>query len=103
MPSDEEIIRVVQDFCRKNVFEKQAQSNDAWDDYKPSWLRGARDPSGNELKEKTLSRITLERIQEKVRQKFGTNFIQVEKPVGEGSNLAFDFWNRTDRISRSGD
>lgn len=38
-------------------------------------------------------------IQEEVQQKFGTNHIRVEKPIGEGSNLAFDFWNRTDRTA----
>ena len=99
MPSDEEIIRVVQDFCRKNVFEKQTRNNTSWDDYKPSWLGEARDPSGNQLKEEKLSRFTHKRIQDEVQHRFGTNDIRVEKPVGEGSNLAFDFWNKTDRTA----
>jgi len=51
------------------------------------------------LKEEKLSRFTHKRIQDEVQRKFGTNDIQVEKPVGEGSNLAFDFWNRTDRTA----
>jgi hypothetical protein len=99
LPTDEEVVRVVQDFCRKNIFEKQTRNNNSWDDYKPSWLREARDPSGNELREERLSRFTHKRIQDEVKQRFGSNDISVEKPVGEGSNLAFDFWNRTDRTA----
>ena len=99
MPSDEEIIRVVQDFCGKNVFEIQTRNNNSWDDYRPSWLSEARDSSGNQLKEEKLSRFTHKRIQDEVQHRFGTNDIRVEKPVGEGSNLAFDFWNKTDRTA----
>ena len=58
LPSDEEIIRVVQDFCRKNVFEKQTRNNTSWDDYKPSWLSVARVSSGNQLKVEILSSFT---------------------------------------------
>lgn len=99
MPSDKEIIRVVQDFCRNTIFEKHTGHNKSWDEYRPTWLNEARDQSGNVLKEEKLSKFTHQRIQAEVKQRFGTNDIHVEKPVGEGSNLAFDFWNRVDRTA----
>lgn len=96
-PSDEMLIKAVQNFCSERVFQrKKLDSERHVDVYRESWLSDLQKLGGPNLSEEKISRLTTKRIQNHVTQIF--SFVQAEKAIpNTESNALFDLWNPKSR------
>jgi hypothetical protein len=99
MVEDEEVIQTVQEYSKRQIFERVPQGSEVIDRYQESWLRFAEEEEGMSVKEERLSRFTTKHIQAEVQKRFGTRDVDIEKKVGGASDLAFDLWNNTKRTA----
>jgi hypothetical protein len=93
MPSDEEVIRLIQGFSRRQIFEgKATPSGKTYHDYRQSWKDRLETEAGRKLGEEQIAMETLRRIQDHARSIF-TEIVQ-EKPITSRElGAAFDLWN----------
>jgi hypothetical protein len=93
MPSDEEVIRLIQNFSRTQIFEEKVTSaGRKYHDYRQSWKERLESEARRSLSEEQIASETLRRIQNYVRSIFTQ--IVVEKPItSRDIGAAFDLWN----------
>jgi hypothetical protein len=93
MPSDEEVIRLIQNFSATQIFEEKSTSlGKKYHDYRQSWKEKLESEVGKSLSEEKIANETLGRIQKHVRSIFPK--IVKEKPItSKNIGAAFDLWN----------
>ena len=93
MPSDEEIVRLIQNFCERDVFEERlTESGKRYHEYQQSWNERLESEEGGTLSNTKRANVTLKKIQEQVKSIF--NEVEVEKPISSRDiGSAFDIWN----------
>jgi hypothetical protein len=68
MPSDEEVIRLIQNFSRTQIFEEKSTSaGKKYHDYRQSWKERLESEVGRPLSEEQIANETLGRIQQHVK------------------------------------